>query len=72
MLVRDDFWMAANRFMRELEIDLVPDQNIAAVDLFDRRTHKRCWERLASAYGKLPERVGDLDQGPACVSGSSH
>ncbi len=34
-LVRDDFWMAATRFMRDLEIDLVPDRNVAAVDLFD-------------------------------------
>ncbi len=30
VLVRDDFWLAASRFMRDLEIDLVPDQNIAA------------------------------------------
>ncbi len=28
-LVRDDFWMAATRFMRDLEIDLVPDRNVA-------------------------------------------
>ena len=28
-LVRDDFWMAATRFMKELEIDLVPDENVA-------------------------------------------
>ena len=34
-LVRDDFWMAATRFMRDLEIDLVPHRNVAAVDLFD-------------------------------------
>ena len=35
VMVRDDFWMAATRFMRELEIRLVEDQNFAAVDLFD-------------------------------------
>ncbi len=27
-LVRDDFWMAATRFMKELDIDLVPERNI--------------------------------------------
>ena len=30
VLVRDDFWLAATRFMRDLEIDLVRTQNIAA------------------------------------------
>src|SRR5262249_42434129 len=33
VLVRDDFWMVATLFMRELEIRLVEDQNSAAVDL---------------------------------------
>src|SRR5262249_29040922 len=37
VMVRDDFWMAAIRVMRDLEIDLGPDQNIAVVDLFDLR-----------------------------------
>ena len=26
VMVRDDFWMAATRFMRDLEIDLLPDR----------------------------------------------
>ena len=34
VMVRDDFWMATIRFMRELEIRLVEGQNSAAVDLF--------------------------------------
>src|SRR5262249_22211810 len=37
VMVRDDFWMAATRFMRELEIPLVEGQNSAAVDLFPIR-----------------------------------
>ena len=37
VLVRDDFWMAATRFMRDLEIRLLEGENSAAVDLFDRR-----------------------------------
>ncbi len=35
VMVRDDFWMAATRFMRDLEIRLVEGENSAAVDLFD-------------------------------------
>ena len=42
VLVRDDFWLAASRFMRDLEIDLVPDQNIALVDLFDPAMRGKC------------------------------
>ncbi len=38
VMVRDDFWMAATRFMRELEIRLLEGQNSAAVDLFDMRS----------------------------------
>ena len=37
VMVRDDFWMAATRFMRELEIRLLEGQNSAAVDLFSVR-----------------------------------
>src|ERR1700694_5355864 len=37
VMVRDDFWMAATRFMRELEVRLVEAQNSAAVDLFATR-----------------------------------
>ena len=59
VLLRDDFWMAATRFMRELEIDLVPDQNIAAVDLFDLQHAQNVLGAFGIAYGKLPERVRD-------------
>ena len=34
VMARDDFWMAATRFMRDLEIRLVEGENSAAVDLF--------------------------------------
>ena len=40
VMVRDDFWMAATRFMRELEIRLVEGQNSAAVDLFAMRSRR--------------------------------
>ena len=34
VMVRDDFWMAVTRFMRDLEVKLVDGENSAAVDLF--------------------------------------
>ena len=37
VLVRDDFGMAATRFMRELEVRIVEGHNFATVDLFDPR-----------------------------------
>ena len=40
VMVRDDFWMAVTRFMRELEFDLFEGQNSAAVDLFDHRSRQ--------------------------------
>ena len=35
VMVRDDFWMAATRFLKDLEVRLVEGENSAAVDLFD-------------------------------------
>ena len=62
VLVRDDFWLAASRFMRDLEIDLVPDQNIALVDLFDPRHARKVLTAFGTAYGNLPERTGDISK----------
>ena len=57
-LVRDDFWMAANRFMTHLEIDLVSDRNVAAIDLFDPK-HAQGAGGLRAPYEVLPP-TGDL------------
>ncbi len=56
VMVRDDFWMAATRFMRDLEIDLLPDRNVVAVDLFDPQHAQKVLGAFGTAYGKLPER----------------
>ena len=63
VMVRDDFWMAATRFMGDLEIDLLPDQNVAVVDLFDPRHARKVLGAFGTAYGKLPERVRDRHPG---------
>ncbi len=53
-LLRDDFWMAATRFMRDLEIDLVPTGNVAAVDLFDLKHARKVLAAYGRAYETLP------------------
>jgi eukaryotic-like serine/threonine-protein kinase len=60
VLVRDDFWLAASRFMRDLEIRLVEGENSALVDLFDPRHARKVLMAFGRAYGALPEKVGDL------------
>jgi serine/threonine protein kinase/formylglycine-generating enzyme required for sulfatase activity len=55
VLVRDDFWMAATRFMGELEIPLVEGHNSAAVDLFPVRHAEKVLAAFGRAFGALPE-----------------
>jgi len=55
VMVRDDFWMAATRFMRELEIRLVEAQNSAAVDLFPIRHAENVLAAFGRAFGVLPD-----------------
>jgi len=60
VLVRDDFWLAASRFLRDLEIRLVEGENSSLVDLFDPRHAKKVLMAFGRAYGALPENIGDL------------
>src|SRR5262249_45926751 len=60
IMVRDDFWMAATRFMDSLEIRLVQGVNTAAVDLFDPRHAKKVLTAFGRAFAALPERDRDL------------
>ncbi len=53
IMVRDDFWMAATRFFRDLDIPLVERQNSAAVDLFDIDHAERVLKAFGRAFGKL-------------------
>jgi formylglycine-generating enzyme required for sulfatase activity len=54
VLVRDDFWMAATRFMRGLEIRLLEGQNSAAVDLFPPRHAEKVLAAFGRAFAALP------------------
>jgi eukaryotic-like serine/threonine-protein kinase len=60
VMVRDDFWMAATRFMRGLEIRLVEGENSTAVDLFDLLHARRVLTAFGRAYGVLPEKSSEL------------
>lgn len=51
---RTDFWAAIDRFMTDLEIPLVEDQNCRMVDLFSKRHAKRVFELFGRGYGALP------------------
>ncbi|CAN5610101.1 hypothetical protein BH11PLA2_BH11PLA2_06870 [soil metagenome] len=59
IMVRDDFWMAATRFFRELELPLREGVNSAAVDLFDREHGRRVLGSFGRAFGRLPAKRGD-------------
>ena len=58
VMVRDDFWMAVTRFMRELEVRLVEGQNSAAVDLFPIHHAKKVLAAFGRAFGVLPDSPG--------------
>jgi len=60
VLVRDDFWMAATRFMQNLEIRLFEGENSAPVDLFDVRHARKVLTSFGQAYGALPETAAEL------------
>ena len=55
--VRDDFWLAVSRFMLDMEVDLVPGQNIALADLLDVDHAIKVLAAFGRAYGKLPQDV---------------
>ena len=54
VMVRDDFWMAVSRFMRELEIRLVEGpEHRPLVDLFDFDHAKKVLAAFGRAFGRL-------------------
>ena len=62
VMVRDDFWMAATRFMRELEVRLVEGQNSAAVDLFPIRHAEKVLAAFGRAFGVLPDNPSETSR----------
>ena len=54
LMVRDDFSMAASRFMRELETRILEGHNFATVDLFDVPHAASVLTKFGQAFGTLP------------------
>ena len=54
VMMRDDFWVAVNRFMRELDIRLVERVNSVMIDLFDIDHATGVLSSFGRAYGRLP------------------
>ena len=77
VMVRDDFWLAISRFLKDLEIRLLEGQNSALVDLFDTDHARKVLAALGRAFGKLPEHAEEtskdqkqfLDQAAAGLAG---
>jgi len=55
VMVRDDFWVAVNRFMRDLDIRLIERVNSAMIDLFDVEHATKVLALFGRAYGRLPK-----------------
>jgi serine/threonine protein kinase/formylglycine-generating enzyme required for sulfatase activity len=62
VMVRDDFWLAISRFLRQLEVRLVEGHNSALVDLFDLDHARKVLAAFGRAFGKLPEVVKDTSR----------
>lgn len=60
VMVRDDFWLAASRFMSDVEVELIPGSNIALVDLFDVEHAQKVLIKFGQAFGKLPAQFSQL------------
>src|SRR5262249_1299743 len=59
VMVRDNFWMAATRFMRELEVRLVEGRNSMPVDLFPIRHAEKVLAAFGRAFGVLPDNPSE-------------
>ena len=62
LLVRDDFWLAIARFMRELELPIVEGQNSLLVDLFNPEHAKKVLTAFGCAFGRLPQDRRELSR----------
>ena len=68
VMVRDDFWMAATRFMQATWRSASSRaRTAAAVDLFDPRHARKVLAAFGRAYGVLPEPTSRADPGAAGV-----
>ncbi|MFM8573746.1 MAG: protein kinase domain-containing protein, partial [Pirellula sp.] len=62
LMIRDDFWMAASRFMSDVEVELIQGFNIAAVDLFSAKHAKKVLTSFGKSFGDLDEVLTQENQ----------
>jgi formylglycine-generating enzyme required for sulfatase activity len=62
VLVRDDFWLAVNRFMKAVEVEIVEGRNSALVDLFDPIHARKVLTAFGRAYGRLPDNLSQCSK----------
>lgn len=55
VMVRDDFWMAATRFFRDIEVRLLEENNLGSADLFPERHARKVLSAFGRAFGALPD-----------------
>ena len=60
VMVRDDFGMAATRFMAALDIPIVQGDNFTTVDLFDLRHARKVLTAFGRAFSALPDHNNEL------------
>ncbi|TWU48847.1 Serine/threonine-protein kinase PknB [Rubripirellula tenax] len=60
VMVRDDFSMAASRFMRELETPILEGHNFATVDLFDVAHAADVLTKFGQSFGRLPVQEAQI------------
>ncbi|MDP1562703.1 MAG: protein kinase [Pirellulaceae bacterium] len=62
ILIRDDFWLPANRLMHELDVELNLGRNAKLIDLFDTTHARKVLYEFGCSYGVLPRDVGQLNK----------
>ena len=71
VMVRDDFWLAASRFMRDLEIDLLEGENIAAGRSLRSSPCQEGADGVRAGLRDIAREDRRSHQGPASLPGSS-
>lgn len=62
VLVRDDFWLALNRFTDAVESPLILHRNATMVDLFDPAHARKVLIEFGRSFGQLPVTVLSKEQ----------
>ncbi|MGE3804580.1 MAG: protein kinase [Gemmataceae bacterium] len=60
LIVRDDFWLAVSRFLRDQDIRSVEGENATLVDLFDTRHARKVLGEFGRAFDRLPASDAEL------------